>query len=222
MDRMLYLAMTAAKNTLQSQATNSHNLANVNTSGFRADLAQFRSIPVIGEGLDTRVYALQERPGVDHSVGSIHHTGNALDIAINGEGMFAVMMPDGTEAYTRAGDLRISDTGLLENGAGYQVLGNGGPILIPQNNKLEIASDGTITIRPAGQDEKTLATVDRIKLVNPDLEQLYKGQDGQFHMKDGSFCCSGCNRLHCQRLSGIKQCQYGRSPGRYDRPGQTV
>ena len=183
---MLYLAMSAASNTLQAQSTNSHNIANVNTTGFRADLAQFRSMPVYGDGLASRVFALQERPGVDYSNGTINYTGNELDIAINGDGWFAVMMPDGSEAYTRAGDLHISDTGILENGGGYPIIGNGGQILVPQNEKMELAADGTISIRPTGQDEKTLATIDRIKLVRPSTDQLDKGGDGLFRKKDGT------------------------------------
>ncbi len=186
MDRMLYLAMSAAKNTLQAQTVNSHNLANVNTTGFRADLSQFRSMPVFGDGHASRIYALQERPGTDFNQGAINYTSNELDIAINGDGWIAILMPDGTEAYTRAGDLRVASSGLLENGAGYPVLGNVGLITIPPADKIEIATDGTITIRPTGQDEKTLATVDRIKLVNPPLESLYKGVDGQFRVRDGT------------------------------------
>ena len=187
MDRALYLSMTAASNTLQAQAVNSHNLANASTTGFRADLSQFRSMPVFGDGYASRVYALVERPGIDFSEGSINYSGNELDIAISGNGMIAIQMPDGSEAYTRAGDLHITSTGLLENGAGYLVLGNAGPISMPQAEKIEIAADGTITIRPVGQDEKTLAIIDRIKLVNPDKESLYKAADGQFRIKDGSL-----------------------------------
>lgn len=185
MDRMLYLAMTAAKNILQAQAVNSHNLANVNTSGFRADLSQFISVPVAGKGFASRVYAVQDQPGTDFSHGRIDHTGNNLDIVVNGNGWIAIQMPDGSEAYTRAGDLRVSSTGLLENGAGYPVTGNSGPVSIPLADKIEIGGDGTISIHPTGQDEKTLSTIDRIKLVNPPIESLYKGKDGQFRLKDG-------------------------------------
>lgn len=190
---MLYLAMSAAKNTLQAQAIVSHNLANASTTGFRADLLQFRSMPVFGAGKASRVYALPERPGTDFSPGRIDHSGNELDVAIDGEGLIAIQMPDGSEAYTRAGDLHMTSTGLLENGAGYPVLGNAGPISIPQAEKIEIAVDGTVSVRPSGQDEKTLVTVDRIKLVNPALELIYKGLDGQFRLKDSSLAAADAN-----------------------------
>lgn len=187
MDKLLYLSMTAATNTMLSEAAVSSNLANANMPGFRADLEQFRSMPVFGDGLPSRVYAMSERPGIDFSNGTIYNTGNELDFAINGDGWIAVQTPDGGEAYTRRGDMRLNNVGLLENGNGLLVLGNGGPIALPPAEEVVIGSDGTISIRPAGQNEKTLATIDRIKLVNPSLDELYKAGDGLFRMKNGEL-----------------------------------
>ncbi len=186
MDKMIYLSMSAASNAFLGQATVSNNLANANTPGFKADLEQFRSMPVFGQGHQSRAYALQERPGIDFSNGSNNRTGNELDFAINGDGWIAVQAEDGGEAYTRRGDLRVNSLGLLENGNGNLILGNGGPIALPPIDKLEIGVDGTISIRPAGQDEKTIAVVDRIKLVNPGNGDLVKGIDGLFRTRDGN------------------------------------
>ena len=183
MDKLLYLSMTAATNTMLSESTVASNLANANMPGFKADLEQFRSMPVFGDGHPSRVYAMSERPGIDYSHGTIYNTGNALDFAINGEGFIAVQAPDGSEAYTRRGDMRLNNAGLLENGNGLLILGNGGPVALPPAEEVVIGSDGTISIRPAGQDEKTLATLDRIKLVNPAVEELYKAGDGLFRLK---------------------------------------
>ena len=183
MDKMLYLSMTAATNTMLSEATVASNLANANMPGFRADLEQFRSMPVFGDGHPSRVYAMSERPGIDYSHGTIHNTGNELDIAINGDGFIAVQTPDGSEAYTRRGDMRLNNAGLLENGNGLVILGNGGPIALPPAEEVVVGSDGTISIRPAGQDEKTLAVIDRVRLVNPPVEELYKAGDGLFRLK---------------------------------------
>lgn len=175
--------MTAATNSLLSEAAVASNLANANMPGFRADLEQFRSMPVFGDGHPSRVYAMSERPGIDFSHGSIYHTGNPLDFAINGEGWVAVQAADGSEAYTRRGDMRLNNVGLLENGNGQLILGNGGPIAMPPSEQTIIGSDGTISIRPTGQDATTLAVIDRIKLVNPPVEQLYKGGDGLFRLR---------------------------------------
>ncbi len=185
MDRLVYLAMSGAKHTLQAQSAVSHNLANAATTGFRADLSAFRSMPVFGPGHATRVYALAERPGVDFTPGTIRTTGNDLDVAVDGEGFLAVVAPDGTEAYTRAGDLRLSSNGLLETGAGHPVLGNGGPIAVPPAEKLTIGADGTLSVRPLGQEANTLAQVDRLKLVRPAHADLVKGPDGLLRRADG-------------------------------------
>lgn len=183
MDRLLYVAMSGARETVQAQTVNTQNLANASTTGFRADLQSFQSLPVNGPGYASRVYGMAADQGIDTSPGSVMGTGRALDVAVNGDGWIAVQGPDGNEAYTRAGDLRVDSLGLLRTGAGRPVMGNGAPIAIPPAEKIEIAGDGTISIRPLGQN--TLAVVDRIKLVNPPPAQLQKGADGLVHLKGG-------------------------------------
>ena len=185
MDRMLYIAMTGAKQTLLAQAANTHNLANATTAGFRADFEAFRSMPVFGYGQPSRVYAMAERPGVDLSFGTRTDTGRELDVAVDGEGWIAVQGADGQEAYTRAGDLRIGSNGQLVTGAGHAVLGNGGPIAVPPTEKFDVGVDGTITIRPTGQAATSLSVLDRIKLVNPPKAELVKGNDGLMRLQDG-------------------------------------
>lgn len=187
MDRMLYVAMSGAKETLLAQSSNSNNLANASTPGFLADLQQFRSMPVFGDGFPTRVYGMDEQPGVDFKHGAVVHTGRDLDVAINGDGWFAVQSRDGSEAYTRRGDLKVDANGLLTTGNGLPVIGNSGPIAIPPAEKIEIASDGSISIRPLGQGANELAEVDRIKMVAPSLEGMEKGPDGLMRQQDGQL-----------------------------------
>jgi flagellar basal-body rod protein FlgF len=185
MDRSLYIAMSGAKQTLLAQTANANNLANTQTTGFKSDLEQFRSQPVFGAGYPTRVYAMTERPGTDLSHGAMQTTGRDLDVAINGEGFIAVQGADGKEAYTRAGDLRVTPEGLLQTGAGLQVFGQGGPITIPPSEKLTIGSDGTISIVPMGAgNATTLEVLDRIKLVKPAMKDLEKLGDGLLHPKN--------------------------------------
>ena len=187
MDKGLYIAMSAAKQSMWSQAIHSNNLANANTNGFRADLAQFRSQPVFGgDGLPTRVYAMTENPGTDMSPGSMMQTGRDMDMAVEGEGFLAVQGLNGKEGYTRSGAFYVDESGLLKVGNGLPVLGNGGPISIPQNQKLEIGVDGTVSVVVAGSDANVSAVVDRIKLVKPDLKQLIKSDDGLLRLKNGS------------------------------------
>jgi flagellar basal-body rod protein FlgF len=185
MDKSLYIAMSGAKQTLLAQTANANNLANTQTSGFKADLEQFRSMPVFGAGYPTRVYAMTERPATDLSAGSLQTTGRELDVAIEGDGWLAVRTADGQEVYTRAGDLRITPEGLLQNGAGLQILGQNGPISLPPAQKLEIGKDGTISIIPMGTNATNMAALDRIKLVKPAPGDLEKLNDGLMHLKGG-------------------------------------
>ncbi len=185
MDRMLYVAMSGARQALVAQAQTTQNLANASTTGFRADLADFRSQPVFGPGLPSRVYAMAERPAIDFRAGSLLETGRELDMAIKGEGFIAVQAPDGSVAYTRDGRFDVTDTGMLVTSGGLPVLGDGGPILLPPFEKLDIGTDGTITVRPQGEAPNSVSDVGRIRLVKPSLQELIKGEDGLFHLASG-------------------------------------
>lgn len=179
MDKALYIAMSGAKHNMRAQTLHANNLANVNTTGFKADFAQARSMPVYyGDGHPSRAYALEENPATDFRQGPMVETGLDLDIAVKGDGFIAVQSADGTEAFTRAGSLFVDALGMLRTGNGLPVLGNGGPIAIPAAEKMEIAADGTITAIPMGQGVDAPVQVDRIRLVNPPLDNLEKGSDG--------------------------------------------
>src|SRR5690606_6313887 len=144
------------------------------------------STPLYGPGHPTRVYAQVSTVGHDFRQGALQNTGRSLDVAVSGDGWIAVQAADGSEAYTRRGDLRINTAGLLENGAGQLVLGNAGPVALPPPVKIERVDDGTISIIPLGQRANTLAVIDRIRLVNPDTSELAKGEAGLFRLRDGS------------------------------------
>ncbi len=186
MDRMLYLAMSGASHAMKAQAVNANNLANVNTTSFRADLAAFQSVQVEGAGHQSRVYSVARENGINLAAGPVISTGRELDVAINGEGWFSVQTAEGGEGFTRAGNFRVTPAGQLETERGQPVLGNSGlPVIIPPSEKIEIASDGTISTRPVGQAVSTLVVVDRIKMVNPDPATMYKGNDGVMRVNGG-------------------------------------
>lgn len=176
----MYVAMSAARQVMIKQGTNNHNLANINTTGFKADVDSFKSMPVYGPGNPSRVYGQDHRAGIDHTQGKLISTGVPLDIAVNGDGFIAVQNDDGTEAYTRDGHLRVTEQGLLVTSAGHPVLGNGGPITLTPYEKILIGSDGTLTLQPLGQDGGELAVIDRIKLVNPDADTVSRTRNGLF------------------------------------------
>jgi flagellar basal-body rod protein FlgF len=186
MDRLIYVAMTGAKQLMQAQTLVANNLANVGTNGFRADLARFAAQPVEGPGYASRVNTVASGLGFDASQGALQETGNTLDVAIDGAGYIAVQAADGSEAYTRGGTLNVNALGLLETQRGEIVLGDNGPLAVPPYSEITVAHDGTIAIVPQGQSAETLAQVGRIKLVNPDPATLEKRPDGLIRMADGA------------------------------------
>jgi len=185
-DKGLYIAMTGAKHNMLAQTVHANNLANANTTGFRAEFAQARSMGVYyGEGHATRAYSLTESPATDFTPGAMIETGRELDFAVQGEGLIAVQAPDGKEAFTRAGAMNLGANGELFTSNGLPVMGDGGPIVIPPAEKVDIGADGTITVLAAGEGAATLVQVDRIRLVNPPIEDLRKGEDGLLRAKPG-------------------------------------
>ncbi|WP_419570980.1 flagellar basal body rod protein FlgF [Rheinheimera sp.] len=186
MDRVLYIAMSGAKENMHGISIKANNLANTGTTGFKADLEQARAMQAFGEGLPTRVFSMTERPGQNFDDGAITMTERDLDIAVTGKGWFAVQDADGNEAYSRDGNLQLSATGVLQTAGGLPVIGEQGVIQLPLPvQKMEIGKDGTISVRPQGAPANVMEPVARIKLVSPAFADIEKGLDGLFRRKDG-------------------------------------
>lgn len=186
MDRLIYTAASGAKHIMEQQATTSNNLANVSTTGFRAQLDTFRAVPIQSDGLPTRTFVVDNTVGADFSSGPVQATGRDLDVAVKGSGWIAVQMPDGTESYTRNGALEISSNGILTDSKGQTIAGENGPITIPPDVTVSVGSDGTISTLSTTTKPATPTVLGRIKLVNPPTQDLVRGDDGMFRMKDGS------------------------------------
>jgi len=185
MDRMIYVAMTGAREVSQQLAVVSHNLANISTTGFKSEMSVFRALPTVGEGAKTRAYVLETTPSSDYSSGVLQATGRNLDVSVNGSGWIAVQGSDGQEAYTRMGDLQTSSNGVLQTGTGLTVLGDGGPIAVAPGQQILIGKDGTVSTTPIGQKQNTVTIAGQIKLVNPPETDLVRGDDGLFRLRSG-------------------------------------
>jgi len=185
MDRSIYVAMTGAAQILRAQDAVSNNLANASTVGFKSELSAFQPVPVLGPGEASRINTVAQGIGEKMTEGAMISTGRTLDVAVQGQGWIAVQAPDGSEAYTRAGNLQLTADGQLTDAQGDPVIGNSGPISLPDSQQISIGSDGTISTVPLGQGPNTLATLDRIKLVDPAPSQLTLGADGLMHMSNG-------------------------------------
>jgi flagellar basal-body rod protein FlgF len=185
MDRLVHTAMTAMRGAMARQTAIANNLANANTTGFRAEIANASTTWLNGPGVNARAQASEQVIAADMASGTVTQTGNPLDIALNGDALLTVQAPDGDEAYTRRGDLKLSESGLLTTGDGHPVLGEGGPITLPPADSITIAKDGGIWIVPQGGDPAQSQQVDRLKLASPQGSQIAKGLDGLFREKNG-------------------------------------
>ena len=178
MDRRIYLGMAGAKQALEQQAVIAHNMANVGTTGFRAQINHFRAVPVVGQELTTRSQVVASTPGADLRRGPVTSTGRELDVAIEGQGWLAVRLTDGSQAYTRNGSLQLDTEGQLRLPGGAAVLGESGPLAAPPGSVLTVASDGSVS---AGANP-----LGRLKLVDAAPAALLRGDDGYFRRAPGA------------------------------------
>jgi flagellar basal-body rod protein FlgF len=198
MDRMIYLSMSGAKSTMQRQDVLANNLANVSTTGFRAELQAFRAVPVRGDGASTRVYALETSTGYNGEAGPVMGTSRNLDVAMQGKSWLSVQALDGTEAYTRAGALDVNSEGLLVTKSGQTVVGEGGPITVPAQAEVDIAPDGTVSAKVGNGRPQP---VGKLKMVTPEAP-LQRGDDGLFRATDGDLPADPTARLQSGALEG--------------------
>jgi len=185
MDKLVYTALSGLRGHMSAQAAIANNIANASTIGYRADKVQFDSLQLMGPSLETRMPSTERVIDADRTAGAFVSTGRKLDVAMTGDGWLAVQGSDGEEAYTRRGDLQISESGLLTTGDGMPVMGNGGPITIPPNQGVSFAADGSVLIVPVGGTADNPTLIDRLKLVSPKGTDTVKGLDNLLHVKGG-------------------------------------
>ncbi len=186
MDRMIYIAMSGAKQVMEQQASAANNMANVSTPGFRAQLNNFRAVPVVGQEAATRAFVMASTPGADMSNGPVTETGRPMDVAVRGDGWLAVQTADGGEAYTRVGNLQVGADGQLMTMNKLPVIGDAGPMAVPPGAAVMISADALVSAIGAGDPATNVAQVGRLKLVNPAAADLQRGDDGLFRMRAGA------------------------------------
>lgn len=181
MDHAIYTAMGAASQTMEQQAVTASNLANSSTSGFRAQLNAMRAVPVEGLSLPTRTLVTASTPGADMTPGQLDYTSRPLDVALQQDGWLAVQTADGGEGYTRNGNIQVGPTGQLTI-QGNPVMGDGGPLTVPEGAEITIAADGTLSALNPGDPPNTVAQVGRLKMVKADNTEITRGDDGVFRL----------------------------------------
>ena len=201
MDRIIYTAMTGANAAAQRQAVLSNNLANASTTGFRAEMSTFRSVPIQGQGSTTRVFALDATSGHLETPGPAMTTGKSTDVMARGNAWFAVQGLDGLEAYTRNGALEVTEQGQLVTATGLPILSEGGgPIDVPQNAKVSFGVDGSVVASLPNQQPMAIA---RLKMVTPNADQpIKRSDDGLFRGVNGDLPADANARLAQGVLEG--------------------
>lgn len=186
MEGSQYIAMTGMTAASQSLDVTANNLANANSTAFKAERAAYRAVPFFYQGLPNRVDTIAQKNGINWQEGPIQQTGRALDVAINGPGFFVVQDAGGEQAYSRAGNLDVTSQGMLVNANGQAVLGvNQAPIYVPPNAQVSIASDGTVSViqdTPNAQADN----VGQILVINPNLPSLQLAGNGTYIPANGS------------------------------------
>jgi flagellar basal-body rod protein FlgF len=187
MDKLVYTAATGLRAHMAAQAAIANNIANASTTGYRADRVVFDRLELKGGGaaLQARTPTSEEIKDADRTAGAVQQTGRPLDVAVAGDAWLAVQAGDGSEAYTRRGDLSVTESGVLQTGDGFLVMGQGGPITLPPADKVSIAADGSISIVPRGGDPNQPQAIDRLKLASAKGSETVKGLDNLLRVRGG-------------------------------------
>jgi len=179
--------MTAMNAAMDRQRVVANNLANASTPGFRQEIFAVTPATLKDGSLEARAMARGNVRGADMRTARVVPTGNPLDVALEGKALIAYQSPDRQgEIYSRRGDLRVAASGVLENGEGLAVLGEGGtPITVPPGFSISLAADGTVLASDPAAPNAAAEAIDRIRLVNPEGSPLAKGIDSFLKVPNG-------------------------------------
>ena len=187
MDRLVFNSSATIKEQATARMVLVNDLANVSTVGFKSsyDVA-LQSIKVEGAGFDTRYQAQTvARDLIRMEPGPVMATGRPLDVALAGTAVLTVQAPNGDQAFTRRGDLKVNIQGQLENGSGHLVLGEAGPIAIPPGLLVRINPDGSIYARdPAQVGAAADVLVGQLRLRDTTGVSLARRDDGLFKVSE--------------------------------------
>ncbi|MDT0506861.1 flagellar basal body rod protein FlgF [Novosphingobium sp. MMS21-SN21R] len=185
MDRLIYTAYSGMTGSTVRQRVIASNMANAQTIGFRAEMLTTTPMTLKGPSLEARAMTEGEVRGASMAQGSLIETGKPLDVALSGDTMLAIQADDGSEVYTRRGDLAVSSGGVLQNGDGRPVIGEGGPITVPLGSKVTISPDGGVNVANPETPDQPPQLVGRIKIASTTGSKIEKGLDGFFRVTGG-------------------------------------
>jgi flagellar basal-body rod protein FlgF len=165
METPTYIALSRQMVLRSQMDVVANNLANANTSGFKAEMMLMSEVEIPAEKGTELSYVQDFATARDFSPGTLRPTGNDLDLAIQGNGFFAVQTPDGVR-YTRVGRFQLDGDGTLVTSHGYPVLSGGSAITIdPDDGPLNVAEDGSISTDRA-REGQLLQVVGKLDVVD--------------------------------------------------------
>ena len=185
MDRLIYTAMSGMSASMLRQRMVASNMANAQTIGFKAERIDMRPVTLESDGMEVRAMNRTEVRGASMKQGSVTPTGRELDVALQGDAMLALQAMDGTEAYSRRGDLSVTAAGVLQNGDGLPVIGENGPLTVPAGAEVSIAEDGGVLVFDKTQPDLPAQRIGRLKLASTSGSEIEEGLDGLFRVKGG-------------------------------------
>ncbi len=165
MNTSTYISLSGQNARERQMEVLANNIANLSTAGFKGERLLFNEYLANAKGSDPSSYVSMAGNARDMSQGALTHTGNPLDVALNGEGFLAVTQPDGTTGYTRNGHLQLDAQGELVTSAGYVIQGDGGSAIVipPGAGQITIGADGSVSTKQG--------SVGKIPVVNFDKPQ---------------------------------------------------
>jgi flagellar basal-body rod protein FlgF len=193
MDRLIYTAMSGLTDSMTQQQVIANNMANAQTTGFRAELAYATPVTLKSPQLEVRAFTDGEVHGADMKAGAVTKTRQPLDIALAGDNMLALQAADGSEVYSRRGDLSVSSSGVLQNGDGLPVIGSGGPITVPTDAQVSIGPDGAVLVADPATPEAPPQPLDQLKIVSTTGSTIGKTVAGQFAVVGGGALPADAN-----------------------------
>jgi len=187
MDRLIFTAMSGMTDSMIRQRVIASNMANTQTIGFREEMLYSEPVTLSGPSLEVRAMNESEVRGANMSAGSFVETGRGLDVAMTGDAMLALQAADGSEVYSRRGDLSVTAAGVLQNGDGLPLIGEAGPITVPPGAVVSISPDGTVLSGDPDTPDQPPQPIARLKLVSPKGSRIAKDLTGMFRVEGGGI-----------------------------------
>lgn len=176
MDKALYTAMTAAKETEFRKSVNANNIANASTDGFKKAVVATKALEAQGVGHKSRVFAMTHVAGIDSSEGALKFTNSKNDLTVSGDDWFVLRDEDG-QYLSKNISYTLNQFGEMVTMNGSKIQTSQGGVLVPENASVEISASGNVFLKVPEQAQ--LINVGQLEVVTAKSADIEKNQKGQ-------------------------------------------